>query len=49
MWWKPEWKGYTPRAVEAGLYTYEEAVQIIKDANIGMKDTPNEAMIRYDI
>lgn len=45
MWWLPNWRGYTENRAEAGRYTYEEALKIVKQANIGDYDTPNEAMI----
>lgn len=45
-WWKPNHVGYTPHISEAGTYDYEEALKIVKSANIGRHDTPNEAMIK---
>lgn len=45
-WWKPNHIGYTPHKSQAGTYTYEEALKIVKNANIGEHDTPNEAMIK---
>lgn len=47
-WWKPASRGYTKKRSEAGQYTYEEAKKIVKNANIGLKDIPNEAMIEYE-
>lgn len=45
-WWRPSHRGYTPLRKEAGLYEYEEALQIVKGANITMANVPNEAMIK---
>lgn len=44
-WWKPNSHGYTGSIDEAGRYTYEEALQIVKDANSYLRHTPNEAML----
>jgi hypothetical protein len=45
-WWKPKRLGYTQHISDAGTYSYEEALKIVKDANIGKHDVPNEAMIK---
>lgn len=45
-WWKPYHNGYTKLRDVAGYYSYEEACRIVKDANIGENDIPNEAMIK---
>lgn len=45
MWWRKSHQGYTEIQDEAGVYTYEEALKIVKNANIRMDDIPNEAMI----
>lgn len=44
-WWCPMHRGYTKERRNAGTYTFEEALRIVKDANIGLNNTPNEAMI----
>lgn len=36
-----------PKRSEAGLYSFEEAEKIVESANIGLHDTPNEAIIKY--
>lgn len=46
-WWRPHGTGYTPKRSEAGLYSFEEAEKIVESANIGLHDTPNEAIIKY--
>lgn len=46
-WWRASHNGYTEDFAEAGLYTYEEALKIVKGANMfGAKNEPNEAMIK---
>lgn len=46
-WWKPGRFGYTAERAEAGRYTFEEAIQIVNDANAYLFDdqSPKEAMI----
>lgn len=48
-WWKANHKGYTQDLTEAGVYKYQEAVNIVYGANIALlydnKAVPNEAMI----
>lgn len=44
-WWKAGENGYTQSREEAGVYSIERAREILKGANIGEKDTPNEAII----
>ncbi len=48
-WWGWNSNGYTSNYQEAGLYTYEEAIRIVKDANTIFKSVldavPSEAMI----
>ena len=44
-WWKPNRQGYTEERKEAGIYTEEEALEIVEGANIGLKDIPNESMV----
>jgi hypothetical protein len=44
-WWRPNHQGYTKEIKEAGRYSTNEAVSIVRSANIGDKNTPNEAMI----
>lgn len=45
-WWKPNHNGYTKKREEAGRYTFHEACKIVREGNINLKDTPNEAMIK---
>ena len=47
-WWKPEFAGYTNQRAMAGRYSYAAAVNIVRDANIGKHNIPNEAMILYE-
>jgi hypothetical protein len=44
-WWKPAERGYTKFRKKAGIYTFEKALEIVRGANIGLKDEPNEAMV----
>ena len=46
-WWKAGHHGYTTSKLEAGKYTQQEAVNIVRQANFYLKDDdiPNEAMI----
>ena len=46
-WWCPMSRGYTEQRRNAGIYSFEEACKIVKDANIGENNVPNEAMIQY--
>lgn len=47
QWWRPNSHGYTPNRDEAGRYGFEEAKQIVVDANASIKPNkpPHEAMI----
>lgn len=45
-WWKPRRNGYVIERVNAGRYTYDEAVKIVESGNINKNNTPNEAMIK---
>ena len=47
-WWKPREWGYTRLKEEAGIYSKNKALEIVKEANIGDNDVPNEAMILID-
>jgi len=47
-WWRPNQRGYTTSRESAGRYTEEEAKRIVKGANMGNRDIPNEAMILVD-
>lgn len=47
-WWRPNKNGYTHHRAEAGRYTYDEACVIVKGANYGLHDIPNEAMIKVE-
>lgn len=48
-WWAPNHRGYVLDAKDAGRYTYEQAVKIVEDANIALKNEwsqcPTEAMV----
>jgi len=48
-WWKPARRGYTQNLSEAGVYEYQEAVNIVHGANISLLHSntaiPNESMI----
>ena len=35
-WWRPDHKGYTTFLPDAGVYSYKEALDIVKDANYGL-------------
>ncbi len=48
-WWMPNRNGYTTKRNRAGKYTYYEALAIVESANIGLRDTPNEAMILREV
>jgi len=45
-WSKPNRHGYTNRLADAGRYSFEEALEIIQDANAGMsaRNFPSETM-----
>lgn len=47
-WWKPKFNGYTNDRNEAGVYSSADAFKVVKSANIGLSDTPNEAMILFE-
>lgn len=44
-WWKSHRRGCISDLSEAGLYTLEEALEIVKSANEGNPNIPNEAMV----
>lgn len=44
-WWGPHSSGYVEKRSEAGIYSFAKATSIVRDANIGLKDIPNEAMV----
>ena len=46
-WWKPSRSGYCAYIKSAGLYTLEEAIEIVLDANIHVVDLlePDEAIV----
>lgn len=46
-WWAPRKNGYIKERSRAGLYSEAEALGIVKSANIGLHDIPNEAMVEY--
>lgn len=45
-WWNPDRAGYTQSFNRAGLYTYDEAWEIVARANLFCKELPNEAMVQ---
>ena len=45
-WWAENHSGYVGKRAYAGEYSFIEALRIVKGANIGDRDIPNEAMIR---
>lgn len=47
-WWKPNRLGYCERRADAGLYSFDEACLIVRDANIGLHGEPHETMVRAD-
>lgn len=47
-WWKAGRSGYSELREEAGVYSTSDALEIVKGANIGLHDVPNEAMIAYE-
>lgn len=47
-WWAPNHKGYVQERKQAGKYTYDDACDIVKGANVNFKDVPNEAMVRAE-
>lgn len=49
-WWKPNSNGYTQYKGLAGNYSYEEALEIVKNANRHRRDdeAPNEAMVQCE-
>lgn len=44
-WWAPDGNGYVRDRANAGLYEFEDALQIVADANRGLTHEPNEAMV----
>lgn len=48
-WWMPNRRGYTRSRKEAGKYNEEDALSIVKNANIYSTDIPNEAMIEEEL
>ncbi len=43
-WWAPNQHGYRTSREQAGRYTYEEALEIVRGANEFTEDEPAEAM-----
>lgn len=43
--WAPDAQGYTTHIEEAGVYTHEQAIQIVTNANYSLGQPPDEAMI----
>lgn len=46
-WWMPRQSGYTTYRESAGIYLFDEAFTIVKEANQFMKNLPNEAMVPH--
>jgi hypothetical protein len=46
-WWKPEGRGYTKSVIAAGQYSFQNAMQIVRDENECHDDEqePNELLI----
>lgn len=44
-WWAPREHGYCRTRAEAGRYSYERAIEIVRNANIALKGEPHEAMV----
>ena len=44
-WWKPDSLGYTTEKRKAGRYTYDEALDICRSANIREPNEPEESMV----
>ncbi len=48
-WWRPNSSGYTSDVLEAGVYSYRQALKIVRGANINFNRStakmPNEAMV----
>lgn len=47
-WWAPAERGYVENRDDAGVYSYERACEIVKNANRDLQ-RPNEAMIKIEI
>lgn len=47
-WWGMGSNGYTVIRSQAGKYTHDEAAEIIRNANVGAGNVPNEAMIPFE-
>lgn len=45
-WWKADGKGYTTAKHSAGQFTFAEACEIVKGANVGCEKHPCETMVR---
>jgi hypothetical protein len=44
-WWRANHLGYCYSRAEAGRYTFEEACDVVKNANYALSNSPNEAMV----
>lgn len=47
-WWAPAERGYVHNKDDAGVYSYEQACEIVAGANRDMQ-RPNEAMVKIEI
>lgn len=48
-WWKPNRGGYTDRRDSAGQYEFDEAMEIVLDANIAENNVPNESIVPVEV
>lgn len=47
-WWAPNERGYVNKREEAGRYSLDEALEIVRGANRMKNDVPNEAIVLAD-
>ncbi len=48
-WWRENRKGYTENRSEAGQYEFDEAIDIVLEANIQENNIPNEAIVPIEV
>lgn len=44
-WWCANHNGYTDKIKSAGVYEYSEAYEIVRQANLYLKDTVHESLV----
>lgn len=44
-WWRPAHQGYCAMRCDAGRYSFEEAIDILMNANFGLNTYPHEALV----